>query len=342
MKISLSRDNNFDFLRFLAASLVLFSHSFVLYGVSGEPFAAMSGFETFGGLAVATFFILSGFLISASYTKRPHLMQYIKNRVLRILPGCYVVIVLTVLFMGCFVTTLPFREYIMHQATRAYFGNFILYPIHYNLPGVFAENPAPNSVNGSLWTLSVEFLMYAMIAVMGVTRILCSRIGGIIMLALSVTALIYYASIDRQDTAQWLIIKSIFFFLAGATIWHYREKLRLNLWVFSILLLAVILSCKTTYGDYVFMVCLPYIVLFMGLHPVPVLKDFGRYGDFSYGMYLYAYPIQQTYIYFFIEQNNFWLFVVVSWLATFCMAIFSWYMVERPCLRLKEGFNHKP
>ena len=140
---------------------MLVSHAFPLSGDKSmaEPLGLLTrGQDTFGGLAVCTFFFISGFLVTRSLTKSRSLVVFAVARGLRILPGLAVVTILAALVLGPLVTTLSLAEYFVNPRVASYFRNIQL-DMHYNLPGVFTHN-AMQAVNGSLWTLKFEIMMY--------------------------------------------------------------------------------------------------------------------------------------------------------------------------------------
>lgn len=156
-------DNNLTFVRWVAALMVLYGHSFVFTGNTESLFL---GIVTYGPLGVAIFFSISGFLIARSWNADPSPIRFLIKRVLRIFPALAVCITLSVFVLGPIVTTLELREYLQHPATLDYLSNVFLY-ITYYLPGVFENNVYPNAVNGSLWSLPVEFFMYLLLAATG-------------------------------------------------------------------------------------------------------------------------------------------------------------------------------
>ena len=147
--------NGFDVLRVFAATLVIFGHAFPLTKAV-SPGLMGNGVQTIG---VKIFFIISGFLITSSWRKDPHVVRYALRRILRIIPGLFVVTALCALVLGLAFTELPWRQYLASGGVWRYFRNVLLYPV-YDLPGVFAANPYPVAVNGSLWSLPVEVAMY--------------------------------------------------------------------------------------------------------------------------------------------------------------------------------------
>lgn len=134
--------NNFDFIRFVAASFVLISHSYPLLGRSDEPFKAFVGYETGGEIAVAIFFVISGYLVTGSFLRSRSIGDYIRKRSLRLLPALFIVVVLSAFVLGPILSTLSLRDYVLHPQTWYYLRNCVLYT-GYHLPGVFAENPYP-------------------------------------------------------------------------------------------------------------------------------------------------------------------------------------------------------
>ena len=154
-QVSRGRDNNLNLLRVLAAAAVLVSHAYpITRGPEAEePLHNLTGF-TLGTVAVYVFFVVSGFLIAKSFEGSKGVLDWSAARVLRLFPGLFVALALTVLVLGPIVTTLPLAAYFADPATLAYLPqNLALIAQRFDLPGVFVGNPYPSAVNGSLWTL---------------------------------------------------------------------------------------------------------------------------------------------------------------------------------------------
>ena len=174
-KITLKHnENNLDFLRFIAASLVIISHSSALAGSGVEPFYWLTKQQgTLGELCVGVFFIISGYLICASYIKTQNVFKYFYARALRIFPGLVIVLLVAVFIVGPCFTNLKLKDYFNNPATFTYLRTVDLYQIQFSLPGVmFSSGKSGTSVNGSLWTLSYEFTCYIMVAILGLARVL--------------------------------------------------------------------------------------------------------------------------------------------------------------------------
>ena len=159
--------NSLDLLRLLASTMVLFSHQFALMGLSEPQFM---GWNTWGGAGVTIFFFLSGWLVWASWERDPHAWRFFLRRSLRIFPGLWVVCLLSIFLLGPLVTTLSLSDYFGSAVTWRYFWT-ALFLTPYVLPGVFVGNAMPGIVNGSLWTLPVEYFCYITVAVIGAVAV---------------------------------------------------------------------------------------------------------------------------------------------------------------------------
>ena len=155
--------NNLTALRWFAACLVLYGHAFVFLGLP-EPLFLQ--WVPMGPLGVYIFFAISGYLVAQSWQRDPNVPRFLAKRALRIFPGLLVCTLLSVLVLGPWLTTLDMATYWRNEHTRGYFTNVALY-MTYHLPGVFAQNKLPHAVNGSLWSLPVEFFMYLLLAFLG-------------------------------------------------------------------------------------------------------------------------------------------------------------------------------
>lgn len=168
-QVAHGRDNNFNLIRFVAAFAVLVSHAFPIALGAGttEPLQHLLG-RSLGTLAVFVFFVISGFLIAASFQRTPSALQFWQARALRILPCLVVSTVLIGLVMGPLVTALPLAAYLADQATWTFLARNILMVLpQYTLPGVFDTNPV-HAVVGSIWTLIHEVTCYGMLFCLGV------------------------------------------------------------------------------------------------------------------------------------------------------------------------------
>ncbi|MDU0332797.1 acyltransferase [Paenibacillus sp. 3LSP] len=329
------RENNFDILRLMAATLVIFSHAYPLTLGSNEyePLIKLTrGQETFGGLGVSIFFILSGFLITYSFERCANIYEYFRNRILRIFPALLILIFFTVFVLGPILTTLDLKTYFSSPATLRYLESFMLVNMQYGLPGVFEHNPYPNAVNGSLWTLWYEFFFYMIVAVLGSLKMLKKII--IIPLFLVVLFFSLYLS---PSIAVFQYFELFKYFCMGIIVYLLRYNIKLN--KFIAFFCFILLVSLTSFGYYkvAFIFFGTYIIFYVGFGMRKILRKLQETGDFSYGMYIYAFPVQQLVTYFFNGHisplNNF----VVSAVITLIFSILSWFKIERKCLHFKSS-----
>lgn len=296
---------NFDLMRLIAALLVVLSHSWPL---AGQAPIWTRGVEDFGALGVSIFFVISGFLVSASYQRDPK--SYLLKRLLRIEPGLIVSLVATVMLLAL-VTTAPASVY-WPQAGLYVVRNALLYPGISELPGVFATNPVPHIVNGVLWTLRLEFTFYLVLMFARANlRLLVAltAVCGLVWLGLMVTTQ-PWAGI-RLAEVTFLATRNGMLFFAGAAI--QVGGVRIPVWLGAVSALAF---------PWVGAPALPTAIL--GLARPGKLP-----ADFSYGIYIYAFPIQQA-----LAAGG-RLNFVTSVLAVLPFAAASWFLIEKPALRFK-------
>ena len=335
--------NNFDFLRLLAALLVVYSHSFFLGSGITDTLGSITGWISYGQLAVWIFFIISGFLITKSFVQSQSLISYFAKRVLRIYPGLLVSLLFGMFIVGPLVTNLPLNLYFTNFSTYEYLESLSLLSMKYELPGVFLNNHFPLSVNGSIWTLQFEFLMYILVAILGFLDLLKKRIyiAVIYLLVISVYAYIFiFSSSLLSDFYLRNFLQLFITFSSGMLYYLYMDKIRYNtklILLFTVLFIIPIIF-PGTYFSYLFLLpllSLPYITFYLAFLPIKKLNDFGKNGDFSYGVYIYAFPIQQTIAYFYPNISVVSMFLL-STILILPLAWFSWHFIESKALRLKN------
>ncbi len=338
-----ARGNNINFLRFVAASMVIVGHMghFIDAQVPGICSNSIST------LAVKIFFVLSGFLICESLLRDGQPFRYLVRRVFRIFPALVTVVLVCALVLGPLVTSLSAGEYFSAWRTWRYvIANCLMNP-QYDLPGVFETSPYPDAVNGSLWTLPVEFSMYLVLpAVLFVLRRFHAERPGVLVLAFatSALALLRQAGVVEVGAVVWgtslgsaLELVPYFFFGSYAAL-NPKVKGYLNVQVafMAFFLLACISSALLpVVGEACVMLTLPYVILsFSFAAPAAFGRAFAE-NDYSYGIYLWAFPTQQTLVSIFgPDAFDVVVFSVISFLVTFVFAAASWFLVERPASRL--------
>ena len=338
-EIKNSRDNNFNLLRFLAASLVLFGHSYALSK------SQITQEWLFGHVAVDIFFIISGYLVTASLFTRKSLWVFFKNRFLRIIPGLFVAMLFNVFVIGILYTNIPIVDYLLSLEIYHYiYANttLLLDPIQMSLPGVFANNIHPNAVNGSLWTLPWEIAMYILLFIIGIYTLIEKPILSypmikkifilISVLGMGVYAYYLYHHLNVNNSG----VRFIAIFFTGGLLWIYREHVLLSNRVFFGMLFVIYFIFTSSYFVIVYSFFIGYIVLYLAYVPKGNIRAFNTLGDYSYGMYIYAFPIQQAYVASYPEIKGLTLFFV-SFITTLFFSVLSWHFIEKPALSLKNG-----
>lgn len=341
---AVGRDNNFNLLRFVAAMMVLVSHSFALATgkASAEPWHDQLGI-TPGSLAVDIFFVASGFLVTASLCLRGSVRQFILARALRIYPGLAVAVVSTTLVFGLFFSTLAFSDFIVQRDTWRYLirNIVLLLPggITWQLPGVFENHISGTAVNGSLWTLPEEVRVYLVLCAawvgIGFFRGSQHRLIGLAALALAIAGLAWHFG-TRGDASLTGAPRLMAMFFAGSAIYAWRNFIPASWPLFAGLLAVTLMATwdREVFGV-VWLFTLPYLVLFFALVPAGPIRGFNRIGDYSYGLYIYAFPVQKIVV---DLDPGIGAYEVMFWsaLVTMGLAVASWYLVEERALRLKE------
>jgi len=330
--------NNFDFVRLVAASMVVVAHSYDLLGRKAyEPLRVLTGHDelSLGVLGVFIFFSMSGYLITQSLSRSSSLKTYFAKRALRIFPALILDILIAVFVFGVISTTLPLPSYFTDPLTWEYLGNFSLYHISYQLPGVFADHPF-TVVNGSMWTLPHEFTCYVGLAVLPVVGLLKRRglLLGIWFVALAVRSVF---QTQFSTTLIFSLLPLALYFGMGALHYLYRDRIRYNKYFALTLLGLVVLAfafhlAPSTLGYFIY----PYCLLTFVFTPNRILGQAGRLGDFSYGTYIYSFPLQQMIIQSLGVALPIWEMIALSFLLTIPFAALSWFTVERPALKLKD------
>lgn len=372
--------NNFDATRLVAAATVIYGHAHPLHQEADVGFLGNS-VEAF---AVKIFFVISGYLICASWQSDEHVGRYLQRRVLRILPALVLTVLLTIFVLGPMVTTLPMGAYFGSPGTWNYLWNIPLRPV-YDLPGVFADNLYPHAVNGSLWSLPAEFFMYLL---MPVVLMLSTRLRNRwFLVAFTIAATLFAIRYLRVDAPRFLLVPVAIFlstilrsrwffvvftfvltvfalfyvridppafslvvygtslrstldvapyFLIGACFYLFRDRMRPDATV-ALFLIGVVLLVQPSglLAELTLLLVAPYAILAFATANTPVIRSAGRYGDISYGLYLYGFPVQQAVYHYFHNDLDPIGNTLISLPIAAILAFASWHLVERRALAYK-------
>ena len=336
--------NHFNFLRLSMALLVIWSHCFaIFYGSEDhEPVSRLlNGVYNSGNIAVRVFFVISGFLITLSYVRSRSLPGYLKKRVMRIYPG-YIAAALLCLFVvtPLFSTQADWSAEGIGKAL----ATMMVLRAKFPPSDAFAGHPV-TAVNGALWSIPYEFYCYIGVIGLGLTGLLHKRLRLLVLAALlglmavktglDITGLRPGGGIFGTIFGwpyMWFSVAPCF--LTGTLAYLYRDMLPRS-WVLAILLpLALIASTYVSplLSDWLFPPVIAYVTFFIAFSRAP-LPDFAHFGDFSYGTYLYGFPIQQMMLGLGLP---FLAYVPLTMLASLLAGVVSWFAIERRFLAKKS------
>lgn len=331
----MTRANNFDALRLVAAASVMFSHAFLIAeGTEAhEPLILLTGRQSILGLAgVFVFFTISGFLVTQSFETSASPLRYLAKRALRIFPGLFAALVLSALVLGPLVTTLPLAAYFRRPEIYGYVvGNTLLDTRVHELPGVlFVDNPVGLEVNGSLWTLRYEFMMYLTVLVLGVLRLLDLRIL-LPLLALGLACL-QVDGLEFLGTWGWLLA----FFAIGMALYKLRHTRIFDGRIALIAAAGLVASVPLRQFIQLFPLFGGYLAIYLALaRRLPHIPA-ARFGDLSYGLYIYGWPVEATVMHLSGGHAAWWQVFLPALPIAAAIAWLSWHLIEEPMLRLKS------
>jgi peptidoglycan/LPS O-acetylase OafA/YrhL len=340
------RHNNFDALRLVAAVSVVFSHSFLIAeGTQNREWLIwLTGNQSILGLVgVFVFFAISGFLVTQSFEATGNARDFLAKRALRIFPGLFVATLLSAFALAPLVTTLWPSAFLGRPEPYEYvIGNTLLDQTVHELPGVmFVNNPVGLEINGSLWTLRLEFTMYLMVLALGVLRLLTVR-AALLLLAFGMACL-HFNMLDEFEKWGWFfqLLSGwgwlVGFFAAGMVLYKLRHTRVFDGRVALLALAGLVLSVPLRQFILLFPLFGCYLALWLALTPrLPVIPA-ARFGDLSYGIYIYGWPVEQGVVWLLGGRAAWWQVFLLALPAAAGLAFLSWHLVERPALRLKPG-----
>ncbi len=335
--------NNFDLIRMLLALAVIWSHSFPLGTGSeqSEPIALLTRRQATGGsIAVDLFFVISGFLITASAERSSTIWDYLRKRVARIYPG-FLVALLFGLALALTVASARLPE----ASIPGRIGAFLLRAIQlkeFPYSGAFPENPAPGAINGSLWSIPYEFWCYIGVAGLSLLGWLRWPRRVLVLFGASIVVRVLFAVfqwhpgvgfLGRVFGEPELWARLLPLYLAGVVAYQYRSRIPVSPAVavaaLAVLAAAAVLPHGWSAG---WPLAGSYLLFFAAYQPWLRAHGFARHGDFSYGVYLYAFPVEQLVMHRAGHPLAPWLLFTIAAPVTVILAMISWFVVEKPFL----------
>ena len=334
------RTTGFDYLRLGLAIAVLCVHSLdVSYGLGFANDFENGPIRPLIALILPMFFALSGFLVAGSLERCRSLISFVGLRGIRLAPALAFETVLAALILGPLLTRLPLAAYFSDSLLARYFLN-IVGDIQYLLPGLFESNPWARTVNAQLWTLPYELICYVSLATLALFGVHRRRQAFALVVVAANIALVAHYVIDASS-AGWNTLPVapgpalVLAFLYGITLYLYRDKVPNSAWLGVAAGALALASLIHPASDYLAPLPAAYLTVWLGLmRPRPSV--FTRHGDYSYGIFLFGFPIQQAMTQLMSPPFREWYWNIAAALPlTILFAVISWHAVEKPALALR-------
>lgn len=328
------RADNFLILRIVAAALVIYGHApHIAPAVFGTDVFVRMGWGIYSGdIAVNVFFVISGFLVTGSYIRQRSLYKFAKARFLRVYPAFVLNVVGLAVVYGLVFTTLPKAEYLHQPDVWHYITTNLKMTSNmaWQLPGVFDEGMKTSTINGSQWTLPAEVRMYVLLGVMGALGLFASvRVTTVVLAGLLVAGLM------RPDLfplhPDWFRLGG--YFLLGVLIYTHRSIIRVRVDLAVGLVLLAILTRHLALYPATFALALAGMVLCLA-YLTPPWRWLERFGDPSYGIYLWGWPCQQV-VAKVLPDAGWFTHVVLALAMAVLLGYASWTFLEKQMLRFK-------
>ena len=341
-------DNDFHFIRLIASVMVIFSHSFYLFK-SGEKDMIdyyTNGNFTFGSLGVYIFLIVSGYLISHSLLHSKSTFDFFKKRFLRIFPALWIMILVSVFVIGPVFSPENIWQYFKQSSNYEFLKNFLLFlPTNLKIPSLFGANPN-GAFNGSLWTIPYEVFFYFLLFIIYRFRLFTFKTLLLIQWVVFVILHVYLGQkiFIYSYSTPWLLNLNIehcfrlfIYFEAGILLFLFKSIFSSKFFWLSYLVGVILLFSFTGISNLFVEFSLPPLIIYFAISNSK-FAFISAYGDFSYGMYLYSYIIQQILVSYNFDFMNSYVLFFLSTVLSFLVAYASWHFVEAPALKLKD-FN---
>ena len=349
------KNNIFDHIRIILAIFVIVSHSYPIFfgvGVKGIISSNILRTESLGGIAVIGFLVLSGFMTTQSIMNSKNNKEFFLKRVLRIFPSLILMLLITIFIIAPLGYEGDRSQYFNKSVFNYFLKNLNLFGnTVYGIDGVFVNNIYPSAINGSLWTLKHEFMAYIVLIVLSLCSVLKERkyTLGITLL----TVALYVLGLNAKLTINCLghfgvlneldqFIKLLMYFLIGTTIYLYKDKIHVNFKGFIIMTLIFLFGIVINVTKYAAIISIPYILMYIGTFKIHNEKDILRkIGDFSYALYIYAFPIQQLLAYYLKEKITIWQYMLLSIIITTIISIITTLLVDNNVKKIKTKIFKK-
>ena len=305
-----------------------------------DPFALIGGS---GHIAMPVFFFLSGLLVAQSLDNSSSKHNFLWKRALRLYPAACFVILLSACVIGPLTTTLPLRTYFSHPLFFQYLCACFLVREYLCLPGVFEHSVLGPLVNVPLWSLGLELKLYVALALSAFlpkkSRI---PLTAVAILILFIIGTFFYSPVERRlndvfytNFVLYPFTQYTVYFLIGNLCYYFRKHITIRNYWLPVALVAWWPGLHSPFPDLAGFILIPALVLFLSASQAKWIHTLTPKPDLSYGLYVWAFPIEQLITNYLYPGNLAIRFLLVL-LFTIPVAFLSWNMVEKPALRLKR------
>lgn len=320
--------NNFDFLRIVFAFTVALAHLIELSEVKVfQPLLRFFNTQ----LAISGFFVISGFLIAKSYESSRSIKSYIFKRIRRIVPA-YVFVILFCALSFCVISTNSIIDYFLNIQFWKYlianltFQNYI----EPCLPGVFEGN-LMCAINGALWTIKLEEAFYLLLPLFFIftqSKKIKIIVFGALIYLLSIFYFNYFVAIDMYRIAKQLP-GALAFFMSGIIFYkNFDFFIKWKHYLIFPCLFVFLLEQYVISTHVIKPVAFSFMVFYFAYN-FKNLNNFGKYGDITYGVYIYHFPIIQLFVFLGLFKNyNPYIIAAIVLLLVTLLATLSWHFLE--------------
>ncbi|MES2417965.1 MAG: acyltransferase [Bacteroidota bacterium] len=336
------KENGIGFMRLVLALFVVIQHSFALNNLT-DPLTKI-GLSSFGSLGVNGFFILSGYLIAASWLNNKSFISFSWRRILRIFPAFWICLLFTSFIIAPIMASIGGNHFdivFLKQQLSYVYKNLFLIIVQPDIANL-STNYYEHALNGSFWTLSWEFSFYILIAIAGIVGLL-NKQKWIFVIIMALYIFSYWASDCKCAIfLKYYVSERIailpFMFGLGALGYLFKHKIPNSTLLFIVCIIAWVLDIKYNLFIPLHPFFFLYIILWLMVN-LPI-KSFEKNGDYSYGIYIYHFPIIQLLLLSFNFDLNPWLLSSIAIIPTGILAYLSWHYIERPALSFKKYFKN--
>ena len=260
-------------------------------------------------------------------------LSFFRDRCIRIIPSLTVVVILCIFVLGTSITTCGLKEYFTNAETYKYLLNITVFLPKYTLPGVFETNIYESDVNGSLWTLRVEFLCYIVCYILWKIGLSEKKRAKYLVLPFLMAYFVFAIIVFAANPSVQAALRACGMFYCGMIYYTYREFIHINRVLVLLCGIGMVISVVVHFYDIGLLLCLPYILIYLAFGTKIKCSAFGEKAEISYGIYLCAFPIQQTITMLFGGS----MFPLLNFLITLPLAVFFGLLlnilVEKPLMR---------